>query len=128
MSWLVDVRTQAPLQPLQDNLESQTYETFEKDGTKYATYRAAVAAALRDRVPDAEAGTRTTVLMVRWRDAAGCFRRSRSIVQPRPFNLIVDGTYADLRQNAAAEFTVSIHARTSMQRVKGLCCSVADAA
>ncbi len=55
---------QAPLQPLQDNLESQTYETFEKDGTKYATYQAAVAAALRDRVPDAEAATRTTVLMV----------------------------------------------------------------
>ena len=53
------------MQPLQDNLESQTYETFEKDGTKYATYQAAVAAALRDRVPDAEAATRTTVLMVR---------------------------------------------------------------
>ena len=55
---------QAPLQPLQDNLESQTYETFEKDGTKYTTYQAAVAAALRDRVPNADAATRTTVLMV----------------------------------------------------------------
>ncbi len=70
-SGLVDVRTQAPLQPLQDNLESQTYETFEKDGTKYATYKAAVAAALRDRVPDAEAATRTTVLMARIR-RCGC--------------------------------------------------------
>lgn len=40
---------QAPLQPLQDNLESQTYETFEKDGTKYAQYQAAVHAALLDR-------------------------------------------------------------------------------
>ena len=26
---------QAPLQPLKDNLESQTYETFEKDPIKY---------------------------------------------------------------------------------------------
>ena len=43
------LRPQAPLQPLQDNLESQTYETFEKDGTKYAQYQAAVHAALLDR-------------------------------------------------------------------------------
>ena len=61
---------QAPLQPLQDNLELQTYETFERDLTKYHQYEAAVLAALRDRVPDAEAATRETVLMVmaaRWR-------------------------------------------------------------
>merc|ERR1712216_1012826 len=32
---------QAPLQPLQDNLESQTYETFERDPVKYASARAA---------------------------------------------------------------------------------------
>ena len=70
ISAIAQCRPQAPLQPLQDNLESQTYETFEKDGTKYATYQAAVAAALRDRVPDAEAATRTTVLMVRFGSAA----------------------------------------------------------
>jgi protein arginine N-methyltransferase 5 len=29
---------QAPLQPLMDNLESQTYETFEKDPVKYSQY------------------------------------------------------------------------------------------
>lgn len=29
---------QAPLQPLADNLESSTYETFEKDPVKYAQY------------------------------------------------------------------------------------------
>ena len=29
---------QAPLQPLMDNLESSTYETFEKDPVKYAQY------------------------------------------------------------------------------------------
>mmetsp|Transcript_10110 Transcript_10110/g.30889 ORF Transcript_10110/g.30889 Transcript_10110/m.30889 type:complete len:573 (+) Transcript_10110:45-1763(+) len=33
---------QAPLQPLADNLESSTYETFEKDLVKYARYREAI--------------------------------------------------------------------------------------
>lgn len=55
---------QAPLQPLQDNLESATYETFERDTTKYTTYEEAVYRALMDRVPDSEASSRTTVLMV----------------------------------------------------------------
>eukprot|EP00873_Tetraselmis_striata_P028240 jgi/Tetstr1/448504/TSEL_035770.t1 len=40
---------QAPLQPLQDNLESQTYETFERDTVKYTTYQEAVYKALLDR-------------------------------------------------------------------------------
>lgn len=52
---------QAPLQPLMDNLEAQTYETFEKDSTKYSQYQKAVYAALMDRVPDAST---TVVLMV----------------------------------------------------------------
>ena len=29
---------QSPLQPLMDNLESQTYETFERDPVKYERY------------------------------------------------------------------------------------------
>ena len=29
---------QCPLQPLKDNLESQTYEVFEKDPVKYSQY------------------------------------------------------------------------------------------
>merc|ERR1719230_1100292 len=33
---------QAPLQPLQDDLESQTYETFEKDPVKYVRYEDAI--------------------------------------------------------------------------------------
>jgi PRMT5 arginine-N-methyltransferase len=49
------VGLQSPLQPLQDNLESATYETFERDGRKYEQYQLAIAAALMDRVPDAEA-------------------------------------------------------------------------
>lgn len=49
---------------MQDNLESQTYETFEKDVTKYACYQAAVAAALRDRVLDDKVNSVVTTLMV----------------------------------------------------------------
>lgn len=55
---------QAPLQPLQDNLESQTYETFEKDVTKYQCYQAAVKAALLDRVPEDKAADTVVTLMV----------------------------------------------------------------
>lgn len=55
---------QSPLQPLMDNLEAQTYETFEKDTMKYLQYQRAVCKALLDRVPDEEASAITTVLMV----------------------------------------------------------------
>ncbi|CAI0395175.1 unnamed protein product [Linum tenue] len=54
---------QSPLQPLMDNLEAQTYETFEKDSMKYMQYQRAVSKALLDRVPNEEANV-TTVLMV----------------------------------------------------------------
>ncbi|WPB03278.1 uncharacterized protein RHO25_007915 [Cercospora beticola] len=39
---------QSPLQPLTDNLESITYEVFEKDPVKYEWYERAVAVALKD--------------------------------------------------------------------------------
>ena len=39
---------QSPLQPLTDNLESMTYEVFEKDPIKYDWYERAIAQALRD--------------------------------------------------------------------------------
>mmetsp|Transcript_2166 Transcript_2166/g.5001 ORF Transcript_2166/g.5001 Transcript_2166/m.5001 type:complete len:605 (-) Transcript_2166:334-2148(-) len=39
---------QVPLQPLADNLESQTYEVFEKDPVKYVNYEEAVLLALKD--------------------------------------------------------------------------------
>ncbi|PIA44062.1 hypothetical protein AQUCO_01800245v1 [Aquilegia coerulea] len=55
---------QSPLQPLMDNLEAQTYETFEKDTVKYSQYQRAVCKALMDRVPDEKASSITTVLMV----------------------------------------------------------------
>jgi len=55
---------QCPLQPLMDNLESQTYEVFEKDPVKYSEYQAAMTAALADLVPEEERGTRVITLMV----------------------------------------------------------------
>jgi type II protein arginine methyltransferase len=39
---------QIPLQPLTDNLESMTYEVFEKDPVKYNLYEKAIRKALRD--------------------------------------------------------------------------------
>eukprot|EP00005_Dracoamoeba_jomungandri_P006704 CAMPEP_0174262836 /NCGR_PEP_ID=MMETSP0439-20130205/15796_1 /TAXON_ID=0 /ORGANISM="Stereomyxa ramosa, Strain Chinc5" /LENGTH=571 /DNA_ID=CAMNT_0015347827 /DNA_START=9 /DNA_END=1721 /DNA_ORIENTATION=+ len=50
---------QAPLQPLMDNLESQTYETFERDPVKYREYEEAVYKALLQRDED-----KTVTLMV----------------------------------------------------------------
>jgi len=55
---------QAPLQPLMDNLESQTYEVFEKDPIKYVTYEEAIREALVDRIPEAEKDTSYQVVMV----------------------------------------------------------------
>ncbi|XP_060679181.1 protein arginine N-methyltransferase 5, partial [Hemiscyllium ocellatum] len=55
---------QCPLQPLMDNLESQTYEIFEKDPIKYAQYQQAVYKCLLDRVPEGEKETNVQVLMV----------------------------------------------------------------
>lgn len=42
---------QSPLQPLMDNLESQTYEVFEKDPVKYTEYQRAIYTAMLDTVP-----------------------------------------------------------------------------
>ncbi|KAK9388978.1 PRMT5 arginine-N-methyltransferase-domain-containing protein [Lipomyces mesembrius] len=43
---------QNPLQPLRDNLESGTYEVFEKDPVKYAQYEKAIFGALSERGPN----------------------------------------------------------------------------
>eukprot|EP00916_Digyalum_oweni_P011270 GHVL01018784.1.p1 GENE.GHVL01018784.1~~GHVL01018784.1.p1 ORF type:complete len:678 (-),score=65.29 GHVL01018784.1:1760-3793(-) len=53
---------QTPLQPLQDNLESQTYETFEKDPIKYSKYQYAIHECLKDRLKSTE--IKNPVLMV----------------------------------------------------------------
>lgn len=53
---------QSPLQPLMDNLESQTYETFERDPIKYQKYEEAITACLQ-REPTLK-GKDEIVLMV----------------------------------------------------------------
>merc|ERR1740130_974883 len=52
---------QAPLQPLQENLESQTYETFEKDPVKYVRYEDAILRCLHKKLKD---GKKSMVVMV----------------------------------------------------------------
>lgn len=54
---------QSPLQPLTDNLESVTYEVFEKDPVKYEWYKRAIAAALKDLRKNIE-GDRPLVVAV----------------------------------------------------------------
>jgi protein arginine N-methyltransferase 5 len=44
--------------------ENQTYETFEKDDTKYIKYEEAVYKCLLDRVPQEHAASTVTTLMV----------------------------------------------------------------
>ncbi|KAF4522873.1 hypothetical protein B566_EDAN012808 [Ephemera danica] len=56
---------QSPLQPLMDNLESQTYEVFEKDPVKYTEYQRAIYTAMIDRVPpEKKQDTLLTVMVV----------------------------------------------------------------
>ena len=55
---------QSPLQPLTDNLESITYEVFEKDPVKYEWYERAVALALKDLRNKLGEGVPITVAVV----------------------------------------------------------------
>ncbi|CAG8975197.1 hypothetical protein HYALB_00004258 [Hymenoscyphus albidus] len=55
---------QAPLQPLTDNLESVTYEVFEKDPVKYDWYERAIAQALTDWVKESKPTSSSTGAVV----------------------------------------------------------------
>ncbi|XP_046550143.1 LOW QUALITY PROTEIN: protein arginine N-methyltransferase 5-like [Haliotis rubra] len=55
---------QSPLQPLMDNLESQTYEIFEKDPIKYSQYQKAIYYALLDKIKPDEKDTKSVIVMV----------------------------------------------------------------
>nr|CAG4646084.1 EOG090X028A [Macrothrix elegans] len=55
---------QFPLQPLMDNLESQTYEVFEKDPVKYTEYQRAMYLAILDKISFEEKDTKVLTLMV----------------------------------------------------------------
>ena len=53
-----------PLQPLYDNLDSYTYEVFEKDPIKYKYYQDAIERALTDKIDEKEIATKTAIIMV----------------------------------------------------------------
>jgi protein arginine N-methyltransferase 5 len=55
---------QAPLQPLSDNLESQTYETFERDPVKYVQYEEAVYRCLMDKLAAGREGSSIVIMVV----------------------------------------------------------------
>lgn len=52
------------MQPLYDNLDTFTYEIFEKDPVKYLFYQKAIEAAIIDKVPDDQIENNTIILMV----------------------------------------------------------------
>uniref|UniRef100_A0A1B0DLD7 Protein arginine N-methyltransferase 5 n=1 Tax=Phlebotomus papatasi TaxID=29031 RepID=A0A1B0DLD7_PHLPP len=53
-----------PLQPLFDNLDTYTYEIFEKDPVKYLLYQRAIEAALKDKIPEDKAANSTATVMI----------------------------------------------------------------
>lgn len=55
---------QTPLQPLMDNLESVTYEIFEKDPVKYTEYQKAMLLALQDKGDLVGKDTEITLMVV----------------------------------------------------------------
>lgn len=52
---------QIPLQPLYNNLDTYTYEIFEKDPVKYIFYQNAIEKALRDKISQDEIKTKTVI-------------------------------------------------------------------
>ncbi|KAG1667595.1 Protein arginine N-methyltransferase 5 [Nymphon striatum] len=50
--------------PLMDNLESQTYEIFERDPIKYTEYQRAICKALISKVPESDIENKTLIVMV----------------------------------------------------------------
>ncbi|RLU15326.1 hypothetical protein DMN91_012320 [Ooceraea biroi] len=55
---------QCPLQPLSDNLESQTYEIFEKDPVKYREYQNAIYEAIKTTVSKLEEERKIIIMVV----------------------------------------------------------------
>lgn len=53
-----------PLQPMKDDLDTSTYEVFERDPAKYQLYQNAIEAAVLDKVPDDEIDTKTLIVMI----------------------------------------------------------------
>ena len=92
---------QVPLQPLTNNLESMTYEVFEKDPVKYELYEEAVRKALRDwkekKLPTSGPDGRIVVAI------AGAGRGplvSRALKASREENILIDMWAVEKNPNA----------------------------
>lgn len=53
-----------PLQPLHDDLDFATYNTFEQDVSKYKLYQMAIEEALVDMIPESDKGTKKLTLLL----------------------------------------------------------------
>lgn len=53
-----------PLQPMHDDLDSSTYEVFERDPAKYSLYQSAIEAAIIDKVPEEHIDKKTLIVML----------------------------------------------------------------
>jgi protein arginine N-methyltransferase 5 len=58
-----------------DNLESGTYEVFEKDPVKYTEYQRAIYSAIRDKLPDEGDKEKVLTLMVLGAGRGKCSER-----------------------------------------------------
>lgn len=96
---------QMPLQPLMDNLDSGTYEVFERDTIKYDLYEEAIRRALLDRPEDTADSPPTVVMIVgagrgplvkrSLRAAETAKRRVRVYaVEKNPFALVTCAAYS----------------------------------
>ncbi|RHY30695.1 hypothetical protein DYB32_004091 [Aphanomyces invadans] len=98
---------QAPLQPLMDNLESQTYETFEQDPVKYERYEVAITQALAD-TPEAKESvvmvvchddiSDTTLCFLQWDNVTIVSSDMRVWKAPEPADIMVSellGSFGD---------------------------------
>ncbi|RMX64522.1 hypothetical protein DD238_004212 [Peronospora effusa] len=86
---------QAPLQPLMDNLESQTYETFEQDAFKYNQYEKAITKALEQTPADKESvvmvvgAGRGPLVRCALRAAIGANRKIRMFAVEKNANAVI---------------------------------------
>ncbi|KAI0001496.1 PRMT5 arginine-N-methyltransferase-domain-containing protein [Russula compacta] len=101
---------QAPLQPLMDNLQGMTYQTFEQDPVKYQKYEEAVYAALSEWPPSERivicvAGAGRGPLVARCLSAIARVKRHALIyaIEKNP------GAYVTLQQRKASEWKEKVN-------------------
>ena len=100
---------QSPLQPLMDNLESATYEVFEKDPVKYVKYEEAIFKCLNDKFPDPSVTKAIPVVVMVLGAGRGPLVRAALVASQRSDRKIK--CYA-VEKNANAAVTLNLLRRT----------------